>query len=96
MTTTPPDGLGDNTGDEVPDFVPDDLAIDAAPKEPTAEERAAKAARIARENDRLKRAGQIADGSGKPVYRRSSRVAPWVGIGAAVAIVILVLAIVAG
>jgi hypothetical protein len=89
MTASPPD-------DEIPDFIPDDFAIDAAPKEPTADERAAKAARIARENDRLKRAGQIADGSGKPAYRRTAKVAPWVGIGAAVAIVIIVVALFAG
>ena len=94
MTTSPPEDPG--IGGEVPDFIPDDLAIDAAPKEPTAEERVAKAARIARENDRLKKAGQIADGSGKPAYRRASKVAPWVGIGAAVAIVILVVALLAG
>ncbi len=63
----------DKPGDEIPDFIPDDFAIDAAPKEPTAEERAAKMARIARENDRLQKAGQIADGSGKPAYRRASQ-----------------------
>lgn len=86
----------DKPGDEIPDFIPDDFAIDAAPKEPTAEERAAKMARIARENDRLQKAGQIADGSGKPAYRRASKVAPWVGIGAAVAILIVVVALLAG
>lgn len=96
MTTSPPDEPGHDPGDAIPDFIPDDFAIDAAPKEPTAEERAAKAARIARENDRLKKAGQIADGSGKPAYRRASKVAPWVGIGAAVAIVIVVVAVLAG
>lgn len=96
MTTSPPEDPRNNPGDEIPDFIPDDFAIDSAPKEPTAEERAAKAARIARENDRLRKAGQIADGSGKPVYRRASRLVPWVAIGAAVAIVILVVAFVAG
>ena len=96
MTTSPPDDPGTGEGDQIPDFIPDDFAIDAAPKELTAEERVAKAARIARENDRLKKAGQIADGSGKPVYRRASKVAPWVGIGAAVAIVIIVVALMAG
>ena len=91
MTTSPPDGP--DFGDEIPDFIPEDFAVDSAPKEQTAEERAAKAARIARENDRLRKAGQIADGSGKPVYRRASKVAPWVGIGAAVAIVIILVAL---
>lgn len=96
MTTSPPEDPMDKPGDEIPDFIPDDFAIDAAPKEPTAEERAAKMARIARENDRLQKAGQIADGSGKPAYRRASKVAPWVGIGAAVAILIVVVALLAG
>ena len=67
MTTSPPEDSRNNPGDEIPDFIPDDFAIDAAPKEPTAEERAAKAARIAQENDRLKQAGQIAVGTGKRV-----------------------------
>lgn len=92
MTSSPPDP----SGEQVPDFIPEDFSLDAAPKEATAEERAAKAARIARENDRLRKAGQIADGSGKPAYRRASKVAPWVGIGAAVAVVIVVIALLAG
>jgi len=97
MTTSPPDPTSpDPSGDGIPDFIPEDFTIDAAPKEGTAEERAARAARIARENDRLKRAGQIADGSGKPAYRRGAKVAPWIAIGAAVAIVIVVVALVAG
>lgn len=88
--TSPPNG------EQVPDFIPDDFSLDAAPKEATAEERAAKAARIARENDRLRKAGQIADGSGKPAYRRASKVAPWIGIGACVAIAIVLIAVFAG
>ena len=97
MTTSPPEPSSpDPSGDGIPDFIPDDFAVGAAPKEATAEERAAKAARIARENDRLKKAGQIADGSGKPAYRRASKVAPWVGIGAVVAVVIIVVALLAG
>lgn len=94
MTTSPPDGP--DFDEDIPDFIPDDFTVDAAPKEATAEERAAKAARIARENDRLKRSGQIADGSGKPVYQRASKVAPLVAIGAAVAIVIILVALFAG
>lgn len=96
MTTSPPEDPGNGPANEIPDFIPDDFTIDAAPKEPTAQERVEKAARIARENDRLRKAGQIADGSGKPAYRRASKVAPWVGIGAAVAIVIVVVALLAG
>lgn len=82
---------------EIPDFVPDDaFTSSSGPREPSAQERADTAARIARENDRLRRAGQIADGTGKPLYRRSSKIAPWVGIGAAVAVVIVLLAVLAG
>lgn len=92
MTTSPPE----DPGEDIPDFIPDDLSAQTGPKEASAEERMEHAARIARENDRLKRAGQISDGTGKPAYRRAARVAPWVAIGAGVAIVILVVAILAG
>ena len=96
MTTSPPEDPGDGVSGAIPDFIPEDLAIDGAPKEPTAQARAEKVARIARENDRLRKAGQIADGSGKPAFGRSTKVAPWVAIGAAVAIVIVALALIAG
>jgi len=95
MTASPPEPNGDDVP-EIPDFIPDEGFVAAGPKEPSAEERAAKAARIARGNDRLRAAGQISDGSGKPVYRRTSKVAPWIGIGAAVAVLIVVIAILAG
>lgn len=62
---------------------------DGAPEAP-ADERIAQARRIAAGNDRLRRAGEIADGSGKPRFRRSRRVAPWIAIGAVIATAIVV------
>ncbi len=73
MTTSPPEPNGDEFPD-VPDFIDEDEFLTAAPKEGTADERAAQAARIAQGNDRLRQAGEISDGSGKPVYRRSGKV----------------------
>jgi len=82
---------------EIPDFIPDDaFTCSSGPREPSAAERAEKAARIAKENDRLRKAGLISDGTGKPVYQRSKTLAPWVGIGAAVAVVIVIVALLAG
>jgi len=96
MTASPPEPNGDDELPEIPDFIPEDGFLAAGPKEASAEERAAQAARIARGNDRLRAAGQIADGTGKPAYRRASKVAPWIGIGAAVAVLIVVVALLAG
>jgi hypothetical protein len=64
------------------------------PKEATAEERIAKANRIARSNDRLKAAGEIADGSGKPRFQRARRSAPWIAVGAVIAIAIVVIVLI--
>ena len=89
MTTSPPEPNGDEFPD-VPDFIDEDEFLTAAPKEGTADERAAQAARIAQGNDRLRQAGEIADGSGKPVYRRSGKVVPWIGIGTAIAVLVVV------
>ena len=57
MTTTP---RAEPNGDEfsdVPDFIPEDEFLTTAPKEGTADERAAHAARIAQGNDKLRQAG---------------------------------------
>ena len=96
MTASPPEPSGDDDLPEIPDFIPDEGFLATGPKDPSAEERVAQAARIARGNDRLRAAGQISDGTGKPAYRRASKVAPWVGIGVAVAVLIVVVAILAG
>jgi hypothetical protein len=63
-------------------------------KEATAEERIAQANRIARSNDRLRAAGEIADGSGKPRFQRARKSAPWIAVGAVIAIAIVVLVLI--
>jgi hypothetical protein len=63
-------------------------------KEATAEERIAQANRIARSNDRLRAAGEIADGSGKPRYQRARKSAPWIAVGAVIAIAIVVIVLI--
>lgn len=78
----------------------DDLVIDedfaaGGPREESAEERIARARRIARENDRLRAAGEISDGTGKPGRRRMRRTVPWIVVGALVAGVIVLVAVLA-
>ena len=81
--------------DPFDDIVFDESFIAGAPKEATADERIAQAARIARGNDRLAAAGEIADGSGKPAYGRLRRSTPWIAIGIAAGVAIIVLALLA-
>lgn len=81
--------------DPFDDFVLDDDFVAGGVKEPAAEERIAKAQRIARSNDRLKAEGEIADGSGKPGFHRVRRSAPWIAVGAVIAVAIVVIAIIA-
>ncbi len=73
----------------------DESFLQGGPKEASAEERVARAQRIARQNDRLRAAGEISDGTGKPGSRRRSRSLPWIVIGASVAAVIVLLALIA-
>ncbi len=86
MTTSP---------DPFDDIVLDENFIAGGPREAAADERIAKASRIARGNDRLAAAGEIADGSGKPAYGRLRRSTPWIAIGIAAAVVIIVVALLA-
>jgi hypothetical protein len=81
--------------DPFDEIVLDEDFVTGGVKEPTAEERLARAQRIARSNDRLKASGEISDGSGKPRFHRVRRSAPWIAIGSAVAIAIVVVALVA-
>lgn len=81
--------------DPFDDLVLDEDFVAGGPKEPAADERIAKAQRIARSNDRLKAQGEIADGSGKPGHRRLRKSTPWILIGVIVAVAIVVIAIVA-
>jgi hypothetical protein len=85
--TTEPDPFDEITLDE--DFVTGGV------KEPAAEERIARAQRIARSNDQLKASGEISDGSGKPRFHRVRKSAPWIAVGASVAIAIVVVALLA-
>lgn len=81
--------------DPFDELILDEDFVSGGPKEPTAEERIARASRIARSNDRLKASGEISDGSGKPRFHRVRRSAPWIAIGVAVAIGIVVAALIA-
>lgn len=81
--------------DPFDDIVLDDDFVSGGVAERSAEERIAQARRIARENDRLRAAGEIADGAGKPRFHRTRRIVPWVALGAAVAVAIVVVALLA-
>lgn len=65
------------------------------PKGASADERIAKASRIARGNERLKREGEISDGVGKPKYGKMRRSVPWIVIGIVIGITIIVVAVLA-
>ena len=80
--------------DPFDDLVLDEDFIKGGPQESSAAERIAKAQRIARANDSLRKEGEIADGSGKPRYQRMRRSAPWIAIGVVVAVAIVVVALV--
>lgn len=84
---TEPDPFDELVLDE--DFVTGGVA------EASAEERIAKAQRIARSNDQLRASGEIADGSGKPRFHRVRKSAPWIAIGVGVGIAIVVIALIA-
>jgi len=83
--------------DPSPDFdkLLDPAFIADAPKEASAQERIAKASRIAQGNERLRREGEISDGVGKPKYGRVRKSAPWIAIGVVTGITIVLLALVA-
>ena len=86
----------ENTGDRPDDdaFPPalDDDFVRGGHREPSADERIARAQRIARNNDRLRAAGEIADGTGRPGIRRRRPRTLW--IAAAIAAGVIVLAVV--
>jgi hypothetical protein len=81
--------------DEFDELVLDEDFVTGGVKEPTAEERIAKAQRIARSNDQLRASGEISDGSGKPRFHRVRKSAPWIVIGAVIAGAIVVIALIA-
>lgn len=77
------------------DVVLDEDFVTGGVAEKSADERIAQARRIARGNDRLRAAGEISNGSGKPRFHRVRRTVPWVVIGVVVAVVIVVVAVAA-
>lgn len=93
---TEPDPRDDGDDlEHLDELVLDEDFVSGGVTEASAEDRIAQAQRIARANDRLRAQGEIADGTGKPAYRRMRRSAPWIAIGAVVAGVIVVLALLA-
>lgn len=82
--------------DSTPDFdeLLDPEFLTKGPKEASAGERIARASRIARGNEQLKRQGEISDGVGKPKYGRVRKNAPWIVIGAVIGVTIVVFALV--
>jgi hypothetical protein len=88
MSSTP------ESPDPFDELVLDEEFISGGTRESTAEERIAKASRIARNNDRLKAEGEIADGSGKPRYSRLRKSTPWIAIGVVLAVAIVVVALI--
>lgn len=81
--------------DELDDVVLDEDFIAGGAKEAAAEDRIAKAQRVARANDRLRAEGEISDGTGKPRFHRVRKSVPWIIIGAIAAGAIVVVAIIA-
>lgn len=84
-----------NEPDPFDELVLDEDFVTGGVTEASAEERIAKAQRIARSNDRLRASGEIADGSGKPRFHKVRRSAPWIAIGVAVGVAIVVIALIA-
>ena len=72
--------------DPFDELVLDESFVAEGVKEAAADERIAQANRIARSNDRLRASGEISGGSGKPRFHRVRKSAPWIAIGAAIAI----------
>lgn len=64
-----------------------------APKEASATERIEQARRIAQGNERLRREGQIADGSGKPAFRAKRTMFPWILVASIIGIGIIIIAV---
>lgn len=81
--------------DPFDELVLDEDFVTGGAAEASAEERIAKAQRIARSNDRLRASGEIADGSGKPRFHRVRKSAPWIAIGIGIGVAIVVIALIA-
>ena len=90
MTSRTPDEFDIDA--ELEQLVLDEDFVNGGRTEAAAEERIARAQRIARGNNELRRAGEIADGTGKPMFRHRKRSLLIIGAAiAAVAIVVIAL-----
>ena len=78
----------DNAAD-VDALVLDEDFIRGGRREATAEERLAQARRIARANDQLRAAGEIADGTGKPGRRPRRSWLVWTAAGVAIGVIVI-------
>lgn len=85
----------DELNDDLDNLVLDEEFIAGGAKEAAADDRIAKAQRVARANDRLRAEGEISDGTGKPRFHRMRKSIPWIVIGSVVAGAIIVVAILA-
>jgi len=81
-----------SNGDQDPVF--DEAFIRGGRPEPSAQERADKARRIAQEHERLERAGEIASGTGKPAFRQRQRRSVFLGLAVGLAVLIVVVAVI--
>jgi hypothetical protein len=81
--------------DSSPDFdeLLDPEFLAKGPKEASAQERIARASKIAQANEQLKRQGEISDGVGKPKFGRVRKSAPWIVIGLVIGVTIVVVAL---
>ncbi len=84
-----------NQPDPFDDVVFDEEFVAGGAAEASADERLRRVRRIAAGNDRLRDAGEIADGSGKPRFHRVRRAVPWVVVGGVIAVAIVVVALIA-
>ena len=80
--------------DPFDELVLDESFVADGVKEASADERIEQANRIARGNDRLRREGEIADGTGKPRFQRARKSAPWIAVGAVIGIAIVVIVLI--
>lgn len=94
MSTSAPDPDEFAELDRIDELVLDEDFVKGGRTEASADERIAKAQRIARENTRLRKAGEIADGSGKPVFRMRKR-SVWLIAAAVTAGAIVLIALIA-
>ena len=87
--SSPEHSSGNDNAADVDALVLDEDFIRGGRPEATAEERLAQARRIARANDQLRAAGEIADGTGKPGRRPRRSWLVWTAAGVAIGVIVL-------